>query len=621
MGNSLHILFFFITAIATPIGVASQLDYNTILDTLTGDELVLERTQTITFKENVETNQNYCVVTTKVKKLFKENDAGVFEMTVPFNAFEEATIKKARIYKIDTLGKAVLIENCKVKYADVKDYFVNGVFYQDLKTVRLQPSIDLPKNYIIDYTYQKQINDLKFVTSFYLYQNYEQVEKSKIIINKSDLVNFEIYPFNLATNAIVESDSKYTITSPKAKGFLHLNGAGQSYYLPHIILTVKSYNNQKVISSTEDLYAWYATLINQLSDQPKDFQQKAQNILSNNSVNDSIQEIFSWVQNNIQYVAFENGLAGFKPAEASHVLKNKYGDCKGMANLLVALLRSMGYDAYHCWIGTNSKCYTYATPSLAVDNHMICALKQNGQWYFLDPTSTITSWKKNPYYLEGKEALIGLQKDKFELQTVPLSPRINNSLEINVTPSKTKQATPKSQIKVVAKGQFMELLTSILSSVSYDSRKDAVQYFMEKYVNINNGKVLDFSISKESAIINIELMDNYLISAFNKSTYLLPAVLDFNKIFPFLTDTDSPVNVPFDNTILLNINTEYTILDELGESKIDGEKIRATKTIANHMVTYIIERDKAIITNDTEDKLTRGNLKQMLEAPIKVQTK
>ncbi|MEI9945444.1 MAG: transglutaminase-like domain-containing protein [Chitinophagaceae bacterium] len=91
---------------------------------------------------------------------------------------------------------------------------------------------------------------------------------------------------------------------------------------------------------------------------------------------------FNWVQHNIRYIAFEDGIAGFKPAKANDVLNKKYGDCKGMANLTRGLLQALGFDARLCWIGTNYIAYDYSTPSMAVDNHMICALIYNGKKIF-----------------------------------------------------------------------------------------------------------------------------------------------------------------------------------------------------------------------------------------------
>ena len=48
------------------------------------------------------------------------------------------------------------------------------------------------------------------------------------------------------------------------------------------------------------------------------------------------------LQNNINYVAFEDGLGGFIPRGAASVCDKRYGDCKDKSLLLVTLLRDEG---------------------------------------------------------------------------------------------------------------------------------------------------------------------------------------------------------------------------------------------------------------------------------------
>jgi len=62
--------------------------------------------------------------------------------------------------------------------------------------------------------------------------------------------------------------------------------------------------------------------------------------------------IFYWVQDNIRYIAFEDGYAGFVPQTVQDVFKNKYGDCKGMANLVTEMLKLAGLVVHMTWIGT-----------------------------------------------------------------------------------------------------------------------------------------------------------------------------------------------------------------------------------------------------------------------------
>ena len=46
----------------------------------------------------------------------------------------------------------------------------------------------------------------------------------------------------------------------------------------------------------------------------------------------------------VRYIAYEDGIAGFKPDKAQEVLRKKYGDCEGMGNLMTEMLKSIGLD-------------------------------------------------------------------------------------------------------------------------------------------------------------------------------------------------------------------------------------------------------------------------------------
>ena len=67
--------------------------------------------------------------------------------------------------------------------------------------------------------------------------------------------------------------------------------------------------------------------------------------------------IYKWVQQNIKYVAFEDGMEGFIPRDASLVCSRRYGDCKDMASILTKMLQYSGVEACFVWIGTRSLPY------------------------------------------------------------------------------------------------------------------------------------------------------------------------------------------------------------------------------------------------------------------------
>jgi transglutaminase-like putative cysteine protease len=53
-----------------------------------------------------------------------------------------------------------------------------------------------------------------------------------------------------------------------------------------------------------------------------------------------------WISDQWRYVAIEVGLGGWRPNRARDVFANRYGDCKDVVFLWIAMMRSIGLDAY-----------------------------------------------------------------------------------------------------------------------------------------------------------------------------------------------------------------------------------------------------------------------------------
>lgn len=146
---------------------------------------------------------------------------------------------------------------------------------------------------------------------------------------------------------------------------------------------------------------------------------------------------FYWVQDNIRYIAFEDGLRGLIPFDASAVCEQRYGDCKDMTILLISLLKAADIQAYPAWIGTRDIPQNYSDlPTPVVDNHMIAVYKdQNGEWIFLDPTSNYTSFGLPSAMIQGKEALIRTASGNFKVVQVPFISYTQNSRKGSITAS------------------------------------------------------------------------------------------------------------------------------------------------------------------------------------------
>ncbi len=321
-------------------------------------------------------------------------------------------------------------------------------------------------NYEIENTY----SDAKYLANAILYDRYPCRERVvRFIVPEG--VDIELIEYNFAGYNVrrkqerVEGKMIYTFELSLTSAYHgedHLPAPLQ--YLPHLLIISKGYTDKRgayhpLLARTADLYAWYSSLTGKLVNDYTVLRPFVQGLVKDaKSDYEKMALIYYWVQDNIRYIAFEDGVAAFKPAEAAVVFYNRYGDCKGMANLTKAMMTLAGLDARLSWIGTDRIPYTYATPSIAVDNHMICTVMLDGKPYFLDATEKFNLIGSYAERIQGKETMVEDGKG-FIIEKIPVS----------------SQEVPDEQSVVQARMQEHGLEGTGHLSISGDMKRNTLQ--------------------------------------------------------------------------------------------------------------------------------------------------
>ncbi len=422
----------------------------------------------------------------------------------------------------------------------------------------------------------KAYKDIKYFTKIYFNDTYPIVKKN-IEIEIPNWLNLELKEFNfdgynikknVTTNS--KNNSKiYSFTIEDISAFDKEEDApGPTYIYPHILILPKSHTfngkQENIFNSTQDLYNWYKSLVNSLENDNSSFQDKVKLLIADTKNDkEKIKNIYYWVQDNIRYIAFEDGIAGFKPDEASSVFNKKYGDCKGMANLTKQMLIEAGFDARLTWIGTKRIAYDYSTPNLSVDNHMICSLMLDGQPVFLDGTEKFNAYGEYANRIQGKQVLIE-DGDKFILKTVP---------EINSEFNKEVHHYTFTINNDVLEGNATQSFNGeSRSSLLYNFdilQNDKKDEFLDYYLNngSNNIKVLNIETSDLSnrdlnLKISYDINVKNAVSSFDNDVYI---DIDFNKELDNFNLDKRKTDYAFsfkrllESTTTLNIPAGYSI--------------------------------------------------------------
>lgn len=109
-----------------------------------------------------------------------------------------------------------------------------------------------------------------------------------------------------------------------------------------------------VFGAWEDVGAWYRALTAGLDTVPAAAAEELEAWAGRSQTDRhrAVLDIHRFVRDRIRYVAIHKGLGAFQPHSASQVYETRFGDCKDMANLLVALFGAHGIEAFPALVST-----------------------------------------------------------------------------------------------------------------------------------------------------------------------------------------------------------------------------------------------------------------------------
>lgn len=162
-----------------------------------------------------------------------------------------------------------------------------------------------------------------------------------------------------------------------------------------------------VFAEWRDLRAWYEQLSQGLTTAPE-AAAALDVLLRSSSKMSEERRIFDFVRDSIRYVAFHRGIGSFRPRDARETYRTRYGDCKDMATLLVALYRHRKIEAYPVLVGTRGTgVLDDSVPSVGQFNHMIVALRRSdGTHEFVDPTVKSSELGELAWPVRGRRAVV-----------------------------------------------------------------------------------------------------------------------------------------------------------------------------------------------------------------------
>lgn len=482
------------------------------------------------------------------------------------------------------------------------------VFYDDSKEISFTyPALQRGAKLVLKY--QKTIKDPRLIGMFF-FDTYLPVIEASYTLKYDQAIILDPQFFNTENVNIetkeLRSETDKWINTYKAKDSkkIKFDYSSPSYnylaattYCP--ISEYKTSNGaQRKVLDSDKLHEWYRTFIAKVQGKNEEVKELVNSIIEpDDDVLEKVRKIYYWVQSNIKYIAFEDGMRGLIPHSGDYVISKRYGDCKDMASSIVSMLREANIDAHYTWIGSRDLPYKYSTtPSPVTDNHMIATFIHEGKTYFLDATGQYTPIDYPTSMIQGKECLISLGEEDYIIEEVPVMPKemsvMSDSVNISI-----ENETIKGTGHVYLTGYAKVFNTYKLIK----SNPKSVEKYVERLLGKGSNKfeITDFEVSNVDNLSKpINMTYDFVIPDYYKQigdNIYINLVLDKSMTDAILEDRTVAIENEYKyinrNVTRLNIPDGYEITTL-------PRDLEGTSDHFGYHISYDLQEDEIIVTKE-----------------------
>ncbi|MFC1754588.1 DUF3857 domain-containing protein [Thermoproteota archaeon] len=372
----------------------------------------------------------------RIKILNERGRQAFSEVKLQYDStFEDLKLEYARTIKPD--GTVIYVGDKNIR--DVSLYN-NFPLYSNARA-RIISMPEVSDGVIIEYrarSFRKQLIAKKNFSLLYPLQSGEPIKKAtfKLTIPSGRDFNFKFineeyntFGAELKPEETIEGDKKIfnwnLIDIPE---IIPEPGMPPISQIQPIIL-LSSFNEW------QEIYTWWYGLYKDKIGVDQEIQSRISELIKDvETQEDKVRAIYNFCAQDIRYVAVEYGQAGYEPHQATDIFKNKYGDCKDQAILLIAMLREIGIEAHPVLIGTFGHLNLEEDFPTLTFNHCIAVVNLDGELIFMDPTGQTVSFRDLPGGDQDRKVFVVLE-DKHQIMMTPLFESQHNTshLKMNIS--------------------------------------------------------------------------------------------------------------------------------------------------------------------------------------------
>ncbi|AOR28020.1 hypothetical protein FORMB_09700 [Formosa sp. Hel1_33_131] len=416
-------------------------------------------------------------------------------------------IKTLQVLAFDALGNQIK----KIKKNDFKDVSAvdGGTLYSDSRVKYLEYTpIDYP--YTIQFTCETTTGNTAFIPSFVPIDDYfVSTEVSTYALNYPTNITIRKKEKNIENRDIeIEAVAGRIFYKTKNMNALKPEEYSPSMvdFAPKILVAANEFTYEGVYAEAEnwnDFGKWvYFDLIESTIDLPESTAVYIQDLVKDEKTDiGKAKKIYQYVQDKVRYISVQVGIGGWKPFNASEVDRLGYGDCKGLTNYTMSLLKAVGVNSnFTLLFAGNSQRDIEKDFTIMQANHAILSIPQkNKEDIWLECTN-----QKLPFGFIGD-----FTDNRDVLVITPQGGQIKHTKKYT-----TEENTQliKANYKVFDDGTIDVNATLKSKGIQYDDKywleteteRDLDKHYKNRWGYINDISINEISIvnDKESIVFN-----------------------------------------------------------------------------------------------------------------------
>ncbi|BDD06783.1 DUF3857 domain-containing protein [Aureibacter tunicatorum] len=265
-----------------------------------------------------------------------------------------------------------------------------------------------------------------------------------------------------------------------------------------------------------DVRLWAFDLFDQEIDQKRVSAELQKIIKDGQTENEKITAIIRFVQDDIRYLGFEDGIHAYLPHNPAEILDQRFGDCKDKSLLLVTMLKAIGVEAYPVLVNTIAlKGLINKLPSRRAFNHCIVQIKNNGT-FWIDPTLKLQGGDYRSMFWPNYEYGLVINSDDTKLTEI--SPNTNSSITTNeyLTVGKPEESS-EFKIETLYYGEAADTQRNYIQSTSKSKMTQNYNDFYASKFNAIDREATKITVEDNREDNIVKIIEEYTISDLWKS--------------------------------------------------------------------------------------------------------